>query len=357
MLFDIFKQARLTYRDMPFNLTCKSETTLCEVSVLLKKISDQLGAQLSKTVRHQLEEAAQIVQLFLNDDQSHALYVQHGQRGPTLCAASRNVSEQLGKTLREQGVPIILTSGALRAGSSFERIRQELGLTSASVGEFTTESPFNYEENCLLYMPQAEQKMVADTEAEITYLAKQILNLTATTHGHILALFTSYSLMGKVHKRLKDSLDFPLLTVWRHSEKMIGQFKQLPNAILFAAGSCWEGMDFPGDMVSLLIIPRLPFPAPTPLSRAEQEKYPSLSAYIQTAIVPEMQRKLRQGFGRTIRMETDTCVISILDQRAAPEGRYHRAVLEALPKMPLTRELADVCQFIREKKSAGYFCS
>lgn len=356
MLFDIFKQARLTHRDMPFSLTCKSGTMLGEVSVLLKKISDQQGAQLSKTVRHQLEEAAQIAQLFLEDDQHHVLYVQHGPRGPTLCAASRNVSEQLGKTLQKQGVPVILTSGTLKAGQSFERIRQELGLASASVGEFTAESPFNYEENCLLYIPQTEQKAAADTEEEIAYLADQILHLTAATHGHTLVLFTSYSLMGRVHRQVKDSLSFLLVTVWRHSEKVISQFKQLPNAVLFAAGSCWEGMDFLGDMVSSLIIPRLPFPVPTPLSRAEQEKYPSLSAYIQTAIVPEMQRKLRQGFGRAIRTETDTCVISILDQRAAPEERYHQAVLEALPKIPLTRKMADVRQFIREKKDAEYFC-
>ena len=143
-----------------------------------------------------------------------------------------------------------------------ERIRQKLELALTSVGEFIAESPFNYEEDCLLYIPQTEQKMAADTETETAYLAEQILNLTTATHGHTLALFTSYALMGRVHKRLKDSL----LTVWRHSERVIGQFKQMPNAVLFAAGSCWEGMDFPGDMVSSLIIPRLPFPVPKPLS-------------------------------------------------------------------------------------------
>ena len=355
--FDIFKQAKPAHKDMPLTLNNESERALREVFALLKKISDQLGTQLSQTVRHQLEEATQIVQLFLEDDQNHVLYIQHSPRGPTLCAASRNAPEQLGKTLREQRVPVILTSGTLRAGNSFERIRRELGLISAAVGEFTVESPFNYEENCLLYIPQTEQKMAADTEEETGYLAEQILGLTVVTHGHTLALFTSYVLMGRVYKRLKERLAFPLLTVWRHSEKMIGQFKQLPNAILFAAGSCWEGMDFLGDMVSSLIIPRLPFPVPMPLSQAEQENYSNLSAYIQTAVVPEMQRKLRQGFGRAIRTETDTCVISILDQRAAPEGRYHRAVLEALPKMPLIRELEEVERFVQKKKSAGYFCS
>ena len=72
-------------------------------------------------------------------------------------------------------------------------------------------------------------------------------------------------------------------------------------------------------------------------------------------VVPEMQKKLRQGFGRAIRTETDTCVISILDCRAVPEGRYHHAALDALPPMPITRKIEDAATFIREKKSPGYF--
>ena len=127
------------------------------------------------------------------------------------------------------------------------------------------------------------------------------------------------------------------------------------NAVLFAAGACWEGVDFPGDMVSSLILARLPFPVPDPLSEAEKEQYPSLQEYIQAVVVPEMQKKLRQGFGRAIRTETDTCVISILDCRAVPEGRYHHAALDALPPMPTTRRIEDVATFIREKKSPEYF--
>ena len=86
-------------------------------------------------------------------------------------------------------------------------------------------------------------------------------------------------------------------------------------------------------MVSLLVIARLPFPVPDPLSEAEKMYYPSLHDYIQAVVLPDMQRKLRQGFGRAIRTETDTCVVSILD---------HRAALGA--------------QFIRERKAPEYFC-
>lgn len=67
--------------------------------------------------------------------------------------------------------------------------------------------------------------------------------------------------------------------------------------------------------------------------------------------------KLRQGFGRAIRTETDTCVVSILDHRAAPGQRYHQAVLETLPNLRLTRKIEDVEDFIRAKKSPDYFIS
>ena len=170
-------------------------------------------------------------------------------------------------------------------------------------------------------------------------------------------MFPSYSLMGAVYQQLKDGFPFPLLTVWRNSQDIIRQFKEMRNAVLFAAGSCWEGVDFPGDMVSSLILVRLPFPVPDPLSEAEREQYPTLQEYIQTVIIPEMQKKLRQGFGRAIRTETDTCVISVLDYRAAPGGRYHPAILDALPAMPMTQCIQDVEAFIREKKSPGYFIS
>ena len=193
------------------------------------------------------------------------------------------------------------------------------------------------------------------SEQEVKYLAEQICRLAETTCGHTLVLFTSYSLMGAVYNQVKEQLSFPLMEVWRHAQDVIHQFKQAPNAVLFAAGSCWEGVDFPGDMVSSLIIVRLPFPVPDPLSEAERERYPTLQDYIRTVVIPDMQVKLRQGFGRAIRTETDTCVVSILDYRAAPGERYHRAVLDALPDLRITGKIEDVEEFIRAKKGPGYF--
>ena len=153
----------------------------------------------------------------------------------------------------------------------------------------------------------------------------------------------------------KGKVSVPILRVWKDSQRVIREFKEHKNAVLFAAGSCWEGMDFPGDMVSSLIIVRLPFPVPDPVREAERERYQSLQEYIRQIVVPDMQLKLRQGFGRAIRTETDTCVVSILDSRAARGRRYHEAVLEALPRCQMTEDIGDVERFIREKKGIDYY--
>ena len=115
------------------------------------------------------------------------------------------------------------------------------------------------------------------------------------------------------------------------------------------------GIDFPGDMVSLLIIPKLPFPIPDPVSNYERQQYPNLRDYINAEVIPEMQKKLRQGFGRAIRTEQDSCVVAILDERAGIGGKYHDAALAALPACPTTEKIEDVQQFIREQKRPDYF--
>ena len=133
------------------------------------------------------------------------------------------------------------------------------------------------------------------------------------------------------------------------------QFKAHPGSVLLATGAAWEGFDFPGDCVSLLIIPRLPFPVPNALKEKERENHPTLRLFIRAVVVPEMQIKLKQGFGRAIRTETDTCVVAILDERAAKGRRYRRDVLAALPRMPVTGSLEDVKRFIQAVKGNDYF--
>ena len=340
-----------------FVLTADREAALRDCLSLLRQTQKQLAPHLPRWITYRLGTTEQALNLFYTCDKRYILYIQYSRDGsPSLCAASREMPEQLRRALWLKGIPAILTSGTLMAGGSFDRTRQLMGLSANKrLDDFIAVSPFNYRENCLLYIPDGLPRTQMGSEKEAKCLAEQICRLVEATHGHTLVLFTSYSLMGAVYNQVKDRLSFPLMEVWRHSQEVIHQFKQAQNAVLFAAGSCWEGVDFPGDMVSSLIIVRLPFPVPDPLSEAEREQYPTLQDYIRAVIIPDMQVKLRQGFGRAIRTETDTCVVSILDHRAAPEKRYHRAVLETMPPLRITRKIEDVEAFIRAKKSPDYF--
>ena len=172
---------------------------------------------------------------------------------------------------------------------------------------------------------------------------------------HALVLFTAYRQMAEVRALTDGQWTYPTYQAWRNGGKIIQKFKQSGNGVLFAAGSCWEGIDFPGDMVSLLIIAKLPFPIPDPVSDYERRQYPNLRHYINAEVIPEMQKKLRQGFGRAIRTEQDSCVVAILDERAGIGGKYHDAALAALPTCPITEKIEDVQQFIREQKHPDYF--
>ena len=348
---ELLREAQCT----SFILTADRETALRDCLSFLCQLQEQLT--LPRWILHRLGTTQQTLERFVTGDRKYILYIQYDHEGmPSLCTASRKTSEQLHRALWERKIPAILTSGTLMAGGSFDRTIQQLGLfQKGQIKEYVAGSPFRYEENSLLYLPKEFPKAQMGSEQEIRYLAEQICQLVNATHGHTLVLFTSYSLMSAVYNLVKEQLTVPLLEVWRHSQDIIYQFKQLSNAMLFAAGSCWEGVDFPGDMVSSLIIVRLPFPVPDPLREAEREQYPTLQDYIREVILPDMQMKLRQGFGRAIRTETDTCVVSILDYRAAPGERYHQAVLEALPPLPITQKIKDVEEFIRARKGPDYF--
>lgn len=117
----------------------------------------------------------------------------------------------------------------------------------------------------------------------------------------------------------------------------------------------WEGFDFPGDCVSMLVIPHLPFSHPDALKEKKRAEYPDLCSFIRAVAVPEMQIKLKQGFRRAICTEKDTCVIAILDEQAVPGQRHYEAMRAALPEMPVTDNLEDVAEFIYRVKGPEYF--
>ena len=332
-------------------------TALAQMQERLQLMIKRLAGNIPYWTFRRLEEMEELFGWFLKNDKRYILFLQQDSRGHlTFMAVNREIPKYLDATLWSRGFPAILTSGTLKAGNGFARTRQMTGLEKETgVRECVAESPFCYKENCLLYIPEHLRPMKKGSREEAEQLAGQIRDLVCSTYGHTLVLFTSYTLMGNVHQLLRDQIPFPMVQVWRNSQEEIARFKKMENAVLFAAGSCWEGVDFPGDMVSSLIIVKLPFSVPDPIHEAQKEQYRSLESYIQTIVVPDMQKKLRQGFGRAIRTEQDTCVVSILDHRTAKKGRYRSDVLEALPKCQMAERIEEVEDFIRSRKVERYY--
>ena len=322
----------------------------------LTVIDRQLHGLLTPATRRRLKNVSSSVALFHQGHPDMVFYTEEDTHGGTmLCATIADLTAQLRQTLWRQERPAVLTSATLAVGEDFRRFKEETGLlTDSRVTESVAPSPFNYRQNCLLYLPKVPPRQKA--AAYYDELAKEIAALLDAAQGHALALFTSYAAMSAVKERLPNhDLHYPLFTMGRSAIHTTEQFKASPDSVLFAAGAAWEGFDFPGDCVSLLIIPRLPFAVPDALKEKERENHPSLRLFIRAVVVPEMQIKLKQGFGRAIRTETDTCVVAILDERAAKGKRYSKDVLAALPEMPVTGSLEDVARFIRQVKGPDYF--
>src|SRR5688500_11037995 len=121
---------------------------------------------------------------------------------------------------------------------------------------------------------------------------------------------------------------------------------ETPNGVLLATRSFWEGVDIPGETLSLVVMDKLPFPTPNdPLHSArmralEDEGRSSFGEYM----TPLMTLTLKQGFGRLIRRASDQGVVAILDERLSSKS-YGRQSRKDLPPARFSREFRDVHRF------------
>ncbi|MCL1804597.1 MAG: ATP-dependent DNA helicase, partial [Clostridiales bacterium] len=276
-----------------------------------------------------------------------------------LCAIPKNLNERLHRDLWNGGVPIILTSGTLSAGGDFTRTKKTLGLDllpAHKLYDTTMPSPFDHKNNALLYISENTPFPDNKNINYITAIADEIERLVLASHGHAAVLFTSYNAMGQVHSILnRRNMPCPLFCLERGGVHAIERFKKNGNGVLLAAGALWEGIDIPGDTLSMLIIVKLPFAVPDPIGDYERSLCGSMDAYKAQCIVPDMLVELKQGFGRLIRTETDTGVVAILDSRANSRGAYRSRVLAALPECKVTSKIAVIREFYEELKAPAYF--
>jgi ATP-dependent DNA helicase DinG len=246
---------------------------------------------------------------------------------------------------------VILTSATLSTGGKFDYLRGQIGCPAAR--ELIVESPFDYQEQCLLYLPSnLPEPNSPNFHQGITSTIHDILQIT---QGRALCLFTSYRGMNEVYQRLEGKLPWNVYKQgWLPKRALLDAFREDVHSVLFATASFWEGVDIVGQSLSCVIIDKLPFSVPDePIAQAKADllRRQGKNDYqiFQKMTLPKAILSLKQGFGRLIRTRTDRGVVAILDNRITVK-RYGVTVLRSLPGARVVRDLGDVERFMGEEK-------
>ena len=175
------------------------------------------------------------------------------------------------------------------------------------------------------------------------------------SRGRALCLFTSWSGLQQVHERLSD-VAWPLQAQGEHPRnRLLNWFRETPHSVLLATRSFWEGVDLPGDDLSLVVLDKLPFPTPSdPLHDARMKALDEAAAgsSFRNYMLPLMTLALKQGFGRLIRRTSDLGVVAILDERLTSR-QYGSQARRDLPPARFSRHFHDVHQFYRMRLPAA----
>jgi ATP-dependent DNA helicase DinG len=284
------------------------------------------------------------IKFFLESrDPKYVFWVEKRGRMTQLQATPIDVSAILSEKLFDEIPSVILTSATLAVAGEFEFLKKRLGLTSART--MVVDSPYNYQEQALLYIPQ---HMPDPRNAAFTgKAAQEIVKILEITEGRAFCLFTSYQQMKAVYERVALQVKYPLLLQGtRPRNVLLEEFRSTPNAVLFATSSFWQGVDVQGDQLSCVIIDKLPFAVPTdPVVQARSNQVQEMGGKpFFDYQIPQAAIALKQGFGRLIRSRADRGVLALLDTRITAQ-RYGQIFFDSLPDYGFTTDILEVERF------------
>ena len=270
-------------------------------------------------------------------------------RGFTLSLLPFDVAHRFQGLVRSRPCGWIFTSATLSLGEDFSHFTSRLGLAEAET--LKIDSPFNYETQSILYLPQGMPD--PQNPSFIEAVIDQALPLIGASQGGAFVLFTSHRALAKAAQLLRekwaDETPYNLYVQGEAPrERLLKEFRDDGFGVLLGTTSFWEGVDVKGEALRLVIIEKLPFASPDdPVVKARIDHLQATGGNaFRDYQLPEAALALKQGVGRLIRSEDDYGAVVICDPRIVGRN-YGRVFVASLPPMPVTRESDEALRFLR----------
>ena len=265
-----------------------------------------------------------------------------------LNAAYIDIMPLVHEKLFEAKSTVVLTSATLAVNKDLRFAADRFLLTPDEYLSSINDSPFDYEHQSLIAIPNdhKDYSKISDLEYTRNVIA-DLKKLIPAVDGDMLVLFTSYAMLNRVQQALKDDRSLDGYRILAHGQdgsrsSLLEALQDGEKTVLLGANSFWEGVDVKGASLRTVVITKLPFTPPTmPVESARNDllKSQGKNAFTSSSL-PQAVLRFRQGCGRLIRSNTDRGCIIILDNRILTKS-YGRTFLDSLPKQPVWIDTAD----------------
>jgi len=308
---------------------------LFEMHIEQELYFESLSTSLIQAYEGQIERAIRALDRLCRNKSTDIIPWVDGRDG-SFWVVPRNLNAMLDQHLFQKGLPVVFTSATLSNGGDFNYFKRTLGLKTPSSS--TVGSPFDFEKQVVVYLPQASN----DLKDSFNLSIKKLVSLLTQNGGRALVLTNSLDEVRKIRTSLKR-YHLPFKVLWEDKGDrgyLVRNFREEETTVLIGA-NFWEGIDVPGAALTLLIVWQLPFPSLDPFIEVQRKEAREQGLDpVTTVDYPEMGLKLKQGCGRLIRTQEDQGAIVILDSVLGTP--WEKVVMGALPAQARIRTLEDL---------------